>query len=584
MACKSGYTSPRISSEYPDCSLPLTFDSYNICGFGFGKKCSGCLYCALKGSKVTMANGIKLEIEKIKQGDKVFSINIEGNFKREVSEVKAIMSREVKEIYKITFPSNRKSLFLTGEHPVYTQEGWKEVKDLIVGIDNIRQFNYFSKIKSIKKLQGNYAVFNIETYPNNNYVIENKLVHNCFSNSQKINHPMYEKKAFQVKSVNPNKTIGMLNGTVKSKYYDNFFKYRFPLHWGGLADPFCYMEEKEGVGLKILQGASKIQYPIIFSTKGTFMTRDKDYLKVFESYKETKNLGFSFSIITNEKHIAKRIERNVPSVEDRLKAMKVLSDLGFWTVLRLRPFMLGITDINLETLLERAKKAGARAVSTEFFCLDLRSLSTLKERLDAIDKISGLDYRSYYKALSPGSRGTYLRLNRLVKEYYMKRLLIKCKELDLKVSVSDPDFKEYNFSGNCCGYPESKKEFNSEICNWSRGQLTYHIRKLRKKYWAGERPALLTWDEVKNTIANDWASDGRYFKDSIKYWSTDFRKKQQSHIDEFLETWNGTKSSASPYNYFDGLLVPHTLDEKDNIVYRYEPSDSELRLRKEGVV
>lgn len=447
---KQGYTSPRISSEYTDCSLPLTFDSYNICGFGFGKQCAGCIY--------------------------------------------------------------------------------------------------------------------------------------CFASSQRVNHPMYEKKAFQIKSVNPERTVGMLNGKVKSKYYDNFFKYRFPFHWGGLADPFCKLEEKAHVGLKILQGASKIQYPIIFSTKGTFMCYDKEYLKVFNSYRESKNLGFSFSIITNEERLAKQIEKGVPSVEDRFKAMKVISDMGLWTVLRLRPFMLGISDINLETLLERAKKAGARAISTEFYCLDLRSLSTLNERIQTISDISGIDYIKYYKALSPGSRGTYLRLNRLVKEHYMKRLFKKCKELDLKIGVSDPDFKEYNFSGCCCAYPASKKEYNSEICNWSRGQLTYHLTGLRKKYWAGERPALLTWDEVKETIANDWAHDKRYFKDSIKYWSTDFRKKQQSHIDEFLETWNNTKSSASPYNYFDGILQPNGLDTKGNIIYRYEPSDSELRLRKEGIV
>jgi len=450
MACSKGYTSPRISSEYKDCGLILTFDQYNICGFGFGKQCAGCLY--------------------------------------------------------------------------------------------------------------------------------------CFSNSQKINHPMYQEKAFQVRSVNPDKVVDMLTGKSKSKYYDNFFKYRFPFHWGGLADPFCYMEEKERVGLKILQGASKVQYPIIFSTKGTFMCYDKEYLKVFESYKKSKNLGFSFSIITNEESLASKIEKEVPTVEERLKAMKILSDMGFWTVLRLRPFMIGITDINLETLLERAKKAGARAVSTEFYCLDLRSLSTLNERLKEMNKITGLDYRKYYKALSPSSRGTYLRLNRLAKEPYMKRLLKKCKELDLKVSISDPDFKEFNFSGCCCGYPETKEEYNSEICNWSKGQLTYHLTELRKKYWSGYRPALLTWDEVKDTIANDWASDGRYFKDSIKYWSTDFRKKQQSHIDEFLQSWNSTKSSDSPYSYFDGLLVPYKLDDNGNIVYKYEPSDSELRLRKDGIV
>ena len=36
--CNSNYDSPRISSEIPDCSMPLTFDSYNYCSLG-------CTYC-----------------------------------------------------------------------------------------------------------------------------------------------------------------------------------------------------------------------------------------------------------------------------------------------------------------------------------------------------------------------------------------------------------------------------------------------------------------------------------------------------------------------------------------------------------
>ena len=35
---KNSYGSPRISSEVLECSLPLTFDQYSICGFG-------CCYC-----------------------------------------------------------------------------------------------------------------------------------------------------------------------------------------------------------------------------------------------------------------------------------------------------------------------------------------------------------------------------------------------------------------------------------------------------------------------------------------------------------------------------------------------------------
>lgn len=449
MGCNEGtYSSPRVTSEYKDCSLAITFDQYNVCGYGFGSNCAGCLY--------------------------------------------------------------------------------------------------------------------------------------CFSNAQKIVNPKYGGK-FSLRAVNPDKIIRQLKGDLKTAYYDNFFKHRFPLHWGGLAEPFCPIELKEKVGLKILQYCDSVQYPIIFSTKGAYQAYEKDYVKIWKSYTKTKNLGWSFSIITNRDDIAAQVEMGVPSTTERLKAMKVISDMGFWTVLRLRPFIIGVSDIELEILMERAAEAGAKAISTEFFCIDLRSMGILKDRVESINKITDIDTVEYYRKLSPTSRGTYLRLNSLVKESYVKRMLKACKKYGLKFAISDPDFKAYNFSGCCCGYPETKEEYNSEICNWSRGQLTYHLSKLRKKYWEGQgkEAVYLTWDEVKNTVANDWACEHRYFSDSIKYWTTDNRKRTQGHINEFLETWNNTRAADNPYNYFDGVLVPDHLDVNSNIVFRYSPNESELRINKE---
>ena len=35
---KNDYNSPRWTAEYPDCSMPMTFDTYSNCAFG-------CIYC-----------------------------------------------------------------------------------------------------------------------------------------------------------------------------------------------------------------------------------------------------------------------------------------------------------------------------------------------------------------------------------------------------------------------------------------------------------------------------------------------------------------------------------------------------------
>jgi len=167
------YTSPRITSEYKDCSLGLTFDQYNICGFGMGDNTVGCLY--------------------------------------------------------------------------------------------------------------------------------------CFSNQIKVFNPAYHGK-FVAKAVDPKDIIAQLSGNKKTPYWESFFQHRFPLHWGGLAEPFCPLEQEKKVGLEILKYCETVQYPIIFSTKGVFQCYDEEYLKIWRSYQKSLNLGWSFSIVTNRDDLAEKVE------------------------------------------------------------------------------------------------------------------------------------------------------------------------------------------------------------------------------------------------------------------------------------
>jgi len=106
------YTSPRISSEFMDCSLPFTFDQYNFCLIG--------------STLINTLNGQK-PIKDIKIGDKVWSYNIKKQ-KYEKSEVTDTMNRVVTEYYKITI--GKRSLSITGNHKVFTQRGWIETQYL----------------------------------------------------------------------------------------------------------------------------------------------------------------------------------------------------------------------------------------------------------------------------------------------------------------------------------------------------------------------------------------------------------------------------------------------------------------------
>jgi SPP1 gp7 family putative phage head morphogenesis protein len=84
--------------------------------------------CFLKGTKITMIDGTKKPIEKVKVGD--FVKTHLNNDKR----VYSTIVNQSEEYFEIDVGTERrkKTLRVTGEHPVLTQRGWVLVKDLTI--------------------------------------------------------------------------------------------------------------------------------------------------------------------------------------------------------------------------------------------------------------------------------------------------------------------------------------------------------------------------------------------------------------------------------------------------------------------
>ena len=229
----------------------------------------------------------------------------------------------------------------------------------------------------------------------------------CFAYYQKVSNPSCKGKNLAVKSVNVKKLIQAFQGKFPNDWkWKYFFKNKFPFHVGGLADNFDNYEKKLMRGYPLIKVLAKMHYPTIFSTKGVLPMFGK-YYKLFKKYRKNKSFAFQFSIITNSDKSASEIEIGCPSTTERLQAMKKMSDLGYWTILRLRPYIIGLTDINIDQLIKRAANAGAKAVSAEFFCLEQRIAGeAIEKRYNAISNNIGFNIREYYKKLSPSERGT----------------------------------------------------------------------------------------------------------------------------------------------------------------------------------
>lgn len=358
-----------------------------------------------------------------------------------------------------------------------------------------------------------------------------------------------------VKSVNVERIKRMF--MEPDKYAGQFAPYikaRKVMQWGGMSDEFDGFEQQRGKTLELLKFFKSIDYPLCFSTKATWFTDDDRYMSLIE---HQRNWNFKFSIITLDEHKAKIIERGVPSPLSRLEAIRRIAeaDAGGAT-LRLRPFIIGITTPTYLDLIREAHQRGATAMSTEFFCLEQRS-PTLKTFMPTINELAGFDVMAFYKKYSVQSG--YLRLNRKVKEPFMRNMKDLCEELGMRFYVSDAHFKEFCCNGSCCGLPPT--------WNYSRGQWceALQIAKNNPK-------GIVTWDDVSKDI--EMLVSGFQWREASGYNcnSTEKRAKYDgmSMRDYMNYLWNNPQNGQSPYKLFEGALQPAGKDENDNIIYSFK--------------
>lgn len=391
----------------------------------------------------------------------------------------------------------------------------------------------------------------------------------CFSQYQRgVGKGKEEYNHKLVKCIDVEKVKKIFSGENEKSQFYKYVKDKRPIQYGGLSDQFDGFERKYGQTYELLSYLKEINYPICFSTKSAWVFRDPKYQELFRG---ADNWNMKFSIITLDEEDAKRIEVGVESPRKRLEAMKKYNELSKGgTTLRLRPFIPGVSDKTYLDLIREAHKAGATAVTTEFFCLEMRSIKTAKEHYDTISKCAGFDIVDFYRKHSNGSG--YLRLNRKVKEKYIKKMQQLCKELGMRFYVSDAHFKEC--SNNCCCCALNKN------WNYSRGNFAAALQIAKKTgsvKWADIEKDMyfldFQWNDAEgfntNSSENRAKYEGMTMKDYLHY------------------LWNNPKMGQSPYKIFEKVLIPDGYDEDGNIIYKYNKDvtfEKMKGLKKEEVL
>lgn len=363
-----------------------------------------------------------------------------------------------------------------------------------------------------------------------------------------------------VRSVNPEKVkrmfINCLNDDPQNKIEEQIYPYiknRITMQWGGLADGFDDNERKYGVSLELLKFFDEIDYPLSISTKGAWWTKDKRYMDLVKKHKH--NWHFKISIITLDPVKSNFIEEYCPTPQERLEAIKRLSAHGIHVTLRLRPFIIGLSD-DYPQLIHEASKNGADSVTTEFFCLETRADDALLNKYKSISKIVGYDIYEFYKKNSHGSG--YRRLNYNIKRPIVKNMKKIAHKHKMLFYVSDAHHKEKCDAVCCCGTPPSFKIYDGHFAG---ALMIARKSKDHKVYWKDIEPLVEKYfGHFKWGRAVGFNTSGSRART---------KRMNQTMADYLHSIWNNPKDAKSPNKYFEGILYPVGLDDDNNVIYKF---------------
>ncbi|QOG08138.1 PA0069 family radical SAM protein [Aureimonas sp. OT7] len=147
---------------------------------------------------------------------------------------------------------------------------------------------------------------------------------------------------------------------------------------GTNTDPYQPIEKKMGIMREIMEVLEAANHPVGIVTKSALVTRDIDIL----SRMAAKGLAkVALSVTTLDKTLARTMEPRAATPARRLDAVRQLSEAGIPTMVMTAPIVPGLTDSEIERLLDAAHAAGAREAGYVLLRLPLEVSPLFKDWL-----------------------------------------------------------------------------------------------------------------------------------------------------------------------------------------------------------
>ncbi|MGQ0564847.1 MAG: PA0069 family radical SAM protein [Gemmobacter sp.] len=149
---------------------------------------------------------------------------------------------------------------------------------------------------------------------------------------------------------------------------------------GSNTDPYQPLEGTARVTREVIEVLRDFRHPLGITTRGSLVERDIDVLAPMA---EMGLARVGISLTTLDAGLARKMEPRAPSPARRLAMIRRLSEAGVPVRVMVSPVVPGLTDHEVEGILEAARDAGAVAASSIMLRLPLEVAGLWKEWLEA---------------------------------------------------------------------------------------------------------------------------------------------------------------------------------------------------------
>lgn len=213
---------------------------------------------------------------------------------------------------------------------------------------------------------------------------------------------------------------------------------------GANTDPYQPIERQHHVTRSILEVLERANHPVAVVTKSALVTRDRDIL----ARMATKGLvKVALSVTTLDRRLARDMEPRASTPAKRLAALKELREAGIPTAVMVAPVIPGLTDSEIEGILEACANVGVSEAGYVLLRLPLEIKQLFREWLeDAVPNRAkrvinlvqsmhgGSDYRSDFGLRQRGS-GPYADQIAQRFRLALKRLGLNQERLQLRTDL-----------------------------------------------------------------------------------------------------------------------------------------------------